>query len=147
MIIAGDADNVAVRDADGQLHLLSSRRGRFDAEMWLRRDGDAREIAEVKAAEAGRLRLRRAGLHRADPGRRTDSSSSRKRVEAMVEDCARATIVVETARGWTQPCSGPQLIVTPKLAASKKVQSKRASWATASNGRRSRANAATGLGR
>lgn len=117
VIISADADNVAVRDADGALHLLSSRRGRFDAEMWLRRDGDAREIAEVQASERGGFACDGVGCIALLRGRADASILIAQTAEAMVEDCARAAIVVVTARGWTKPCSGPQLIVTPKMLA------------------------------
>lgn len=115
VIISGDADNVAVRDADGRLHLLSSRRGRFDAEMWLRRDGDSREIADVKKAEVGGFVCDSLGCIAAIQGRADKLILVAQTVESMAEDCARATIVVVTARGWTRPCAEPRLMVTPKL--------------------------------
>lgn len=115
VIIADDAGNVAVRDAAGRLHLLSSRRGRFDAEMWLRRDGDSREIAEVTRAETGGFVCDTLGCIASIRGRKDKQILIAQTVEAMVEDCTRATIVVVTARGWTRPCSGPALVVTPKL--------------------------------
>ncbi len=115
VIIASDADNVAVRDAGGKLHLLSSRRGRFDAEMWLRRDGDAREIAEVKKEDEGGFTCDTLGCIAPIRGRSDKTILVAQSVEAAVEDCARAAIVVDTARGWSKPCVGPQLIVTPRL--------------------------------
>jgi competence protein ComEC len=117
VIVSGDADNVAVRDGEGLLHLLSSRRGRFDAEMWLRRDGDSREISEVKNAEAGGFVCDTIGCIAHIQGRAGKLILVAQTVEAIAEDCARATIVVVTSRGWTHPCAEPQLIVTPKLLA------------------------------
>lgn len=115
VIVANDAGNVAVRDAGGRLHLLSSRRGRFDAEMWLRRDGDAREIAEVKRADEGGFVCDGQGCIAQIRGRKDKLLLIAQTAEAMIEDCARAAIVITTARGWTRPCSEPQLIVTSKL--------------------------------
>jgi competence protein ComEC len=52
MFISKTGGNVAVRAADGQLSFASARRSRFDAEMWLRADGDTREVSEALAREA-----------------------------------------------------------------------------------------------
>jgi competence protein ComEC len=115
IIISNDADNVAVRDQDGRLHLLSLKRGRFDAEMWLRRDGDGREIAEVNKNSAGGFVCDGLGCIASIRGRPDNTIVIASSVESMIDDCARATIVVVTARGWVEPCAGPQLIVTGKF--------------------------------
>ncbi|MCE9522243.1 MAG: hypothetical protein K8S25_07405, partial [Alphaproteobacteria bacterium] len=143
VIVSGDGDNVAVRDASGKLHLLSSRRGRFDAEMWLRRDGDAREIAEVQAVETGGFVCDGKGCIAAIRGRVDNLVVIAQTVEALVEDCAHATIVVVTARGWTKPCTGPQLIITPKLLANEgaieaRLAGKKLEWASVTRERGNR---------
>lgn len=52
ILIDRDAANVAVRAPDGRLAVLSGRRGRFAAEEWLERDGDASELKD--SARRGR---------------------------------------------------------------------------------------------
>jgi competence protein ComEC len=52
MFISKTGGNVAVRAADGRLSFASARRARFDAEMWLRADGDTRDVSEALAREA-----------------------------------------------------------------------------------------------
>lgn len=113
VLITGDGSNVAVRDASGRLQLMSSRRGRFDAEIWLRRDGDQREPADAVPEGEGR-------------GFACDSlgciariqGNSEKRVvvawsvEAIAEDCSTASILVDLTRGWAPPCNAATLAVT-----------------------------------
>ena len=111
-MIAADGDNVAVRGADGRLHLLSSRRGRFDAEIWLRRDGDQREVADIQPDEPYGFTCDAAGCitHiRGLPGRSLVVAWSG---EALADDCRTATIVVDLTRGWRRPCTAAQLAVT-----------------------------------
>ncbi len=52
VLIDRDAKNVAVRDAEGLLTVVSGRRAKFTAEEWLERDGDPRPVAA--SARAGR---------------------------------------------------------------------------------------------
>jgi hypothetical protein len=52
MLISKTGGNVAVRVADGRLSFASARRARFDSEMWLRADGDTRDVSEALAREA-----------------------------------------------------------------------------------------------
>lgn len=52
VLIDRDAKNVAVRDAEGLLTVVSGRRAKFTAEEWLERDGDPRAVAA--SARAGR---------------------------------------------------------------------------------------------
>lgn len=49
ILVSGSAGNVAVRTQSGALGFASARRARFDAEMWLRADGDTRELSEALA--------------------------------------------------------------------------------------------------
>lgn len=51
ILIAKTGGNIAVRSADGLLSFASARRSRFDAEMWLRADGDTREVSEAIARD------------------------------------------------------------------------------------------------
>lgn len=112
VLIASDGDNVAVRGAGGQLHLLSSRRGRFDAEIWLRRDGDSRKVGAVARDDGGFV---------CDDVGCVVSVGGRVPLlvahggEALAADCTRAVVVVDLARGWRPPCEGPALTVTRGL--------------------------------
>lgn len=47
LLVAANAGNMAVRDASGSLSFASARKARFDAEMWLRADGDTRELSDA----------------------------------------------------------------------------------------------------
>ena len=49
ILVSGGAGNVAVRSQSSTLSFASARRARFDAEMWLRADGDTRELSEALA--------------------------------------------------------------------------------------------------
>jgi competence protein ComEC len=115
VLIAGDGDNVAVRGEDGGLHLLSSRRGRFDAEIWVRRDGDSRDVADVARNREGGFVCDDAGCIARIGGRKDRLLLAASTGEAMAEDCATVTIVVDLARGWRPTCDGPALIITRKL--------------------------------
>ncbi len=113
VLIAADGDNVAFRDADGALHLLSSRRGRFDAEIWLRRDGDSREVSAVTKDDHGGFVCDAVGCV-AHVGGRSPLLVAFS-AEALVEDCSRVAVVVDLARGWRPSCNGPQVLVTRGL--------------------------------
>ena len=115
VIVAADGANVAIRGADGRLHMLSPRRGRFDAEIWLRRDGDEREVAEAMKDDAGGFVCDAAGCIGAIRGNEDRRVVVAQSAEAAIEDCASALIMIDLARGARPPCKGPQLIVTAKL--------------------------------
>jgi competence protein ComEC len=112
VLIAGDGDNVAVRDGQGRLHLLSPRRGRFDAEIWLRRDGDAREVKAAADEREGGFVCDSVGCLARIQGRKDRLLLVAHSAEALVEDCATAGVVVDLARGWRARCAGPALIIT-----------------------------------
>ncbi len=104
VLIADDGANVAVRDAGGQLELLSSRRGRFDAEIWLRRDGDAREVNDAVPADGRGFACDDAGCIadvRGLPQHRVVIAWSG---EAATDDCDGAVIVLDLRRGWGPGC-------------------------------------------
>ncbi len=112
VLITGDGDNVAIRGTDGKLHMLSSRRGRFDVEMWLRRDGDDRDVAEaLKDRESG-FRCDSVGCVAEVRGKTVAVAFTQ---EALQEDCASATIMIDLARGGHIPCAGPPLGVTQAM--------------------------------
>lgn len=115
VIIAADGDNVAIRGADDRLHLLTSRRGRFDAEIWLRRDGDPREVKDLVGDDPEGFRCDAAGciaFVRGLPGNRLAVAWSGEAADA---DCKDATIVIDLTRGWHAPCETAQLYVTNRL--------------------------------
>jgi len=113
VLVAADGDNVAFRDADGVLHLLSSRRGRFDAEIWLRRDGDSREVAAVTKDDDGGFVCDATGCLAKVAGRVPLLVAFDG--EALVDDCGGASVVVDLARGWRPPCDGPSVVITRAL--------------------------------
>jgi competence protein ComEC len=113
VLVAADGDNIAFRDADGALHLLSSRRGRFDAEIWLRRDGDSREVAAVTKGDEGGFTCDAVGCLANVAGRMPLLVAFSG--EALIDDCSGAMVVVDLARGWRPPCDGPQLLITRTL--------------------------------
>ena len=112
VLIAGDGDNVAVRSGDGRLHLLSSRRGRFDAEIWLRRDGDPREFADLPADDSDGFSCDAAGCRAHVGGDPARSVLALWSIEALSEDCAVSPIVIDLTRGWHPPCAATKLLVT-----------------------------------
>lgn len=113
VLIAADGDNVAFRDADGALHLLSSRRGRFDAEIWLRRDGDSREVSAVTKDDEGGFVCDPAGCVARVAGQMPVLVAFS--AEALAEDCPDVAVVVDLARGWRPPCDVPHVITRALL--------------------------------
>jgi competence protein ComEC len=115
VLIADDGDNVAVRGNDNQLHLLSSRRGRFDAEIWLRRDGDSRVIEDVQTGESGGFVCDAAGCKAQVNGNPANAVVIARSLDALVEDCKPGTIVVDLTRGWHPLCTNARLHVTRRM--------------------------------
>lgn len=115
IFIADDGANVAVRGANGQLHLLSSRRGKFDAEIWLRRDGDSREVADLPRDDTDGFVCDSAGCLAPILGRKDQTILVAWSSEAIAEDCTNATIVIDMSRGWRDRCAGRALLVTPAM--------------------------------
>lgn len=109
LLIAEDAANVAVRDSEGQLTVVSGRRARFAAEAWLERDGDVRPLRV--SARAGRtgVWVCGSGICSAETGGRGVVYMERKG-DARVA-CAQGAAVVVAARRIS-PCTDG-LTITP----------------------------------
>jgi competence protein ComEC len=89
VIVAPSGDLAAVRDADGALEVVGKRFNAFAAEQWLSADGDGRDPAQARAADAPCDRL---GCV-ADLPEGEQLSIVFDRL-AFEEDCARAEVVV-----------------------------------------------------
>jgi len=89
VIVAPSGDLAAVRDADGLLEVVGKRFNAFAAEQWLSADGDGRDPAQARAADAPCDRL---GCV-ADLPEGESLSIVLDRL-AFDEDCARAEVVV-----------------------------------------------------
>ena len=89
VIVAPSGDLAAVRDADGALEVVGKRFNAFAAEQWLSADGDGRDPAQARAADAPCDRL---GCV-ADLPEGESLSIVLDRL-AFDEDCARAEVVV-----------------------------------------------------
>ena len=114
LIIAGDGRNFAVRAADGQLYLLSARRGVFGAEQWLKRDADAREVKDATGGD-DILACDDAGCTAKINGRDDRRLLYARTAEAFHDDCEAAAIVIDQTRGWHAPCGEPVLQINSKL--------------------------------
>ena len=107
--MAPAGDLVAVRDAGGRLQVVGKRFNAFAAEQWLSADGDDRDPAAAREADA---RCDPAGCIAALPQGRLLSLVTA--VSAFEEDCTRAAIVVSALPGL--PDCNAQLFDQPRLA-------------------------------
>jgi competence protein ComEC len=113
MLVAPDAQTIAIRGDDGLLHFIRKPLDKYAARDWLRRDGDNRDLNDVMGASA-------VGLH----GVQCDGLGcvvTRKvliamsvRPEALAEDCARARVVVSAAQAVS--CKGPAVVIDQRAA-------------------------------
>jgi competence protein ComEC len=104
VLIARDGLSAAVRTVDGTLVILGEKPDDYTASQWLLRDGDRRDVA------AARL-----GAHCDELGCVVEGKDHRLvalslRAGALVDDCARARIVV-SAVPVRRPCRGPELVL------------------------------------
>lgn len=104
VLIARDGLSAAVRTAQGMLVILGEKPDDYTASQWLLRDGDRRDVA------AARL-----GAHCDELGCVAEGKDHRTialslRAAALVDDCARARIVV-SAVPIRRPCNGPELVL------------------------------------
>ncbi len=102
LLVAGDAQTIALRGPVGLLHFLAPPKDRFIAEEWLRRDGDAR----MPDAAAGLPGLHCDGLGCAIFDRVMIAAA--RRAEALGEDCTRAAILISAVPA---SCKGPVILI------------------------------------
>jgi competence protein ComEC len=115
IIIADDGSNVAVRDPSGTLRFLSSRRGRFDVEMWMRADGDPRDVADAMKAHDNTFDCDEAGCIAVIGSNPSNRLVVSRTPQSLADDCIRATVLIDFVRGTHPVCKSPQLTVTPQL--------------------------------
>jgi competence protein ComEC len=108
MLVAPDAVTIAVRGEDGLLHFLRKPKNNFVARQWLQRDGDSRDVAQA----IGMPKMRCDGL--GCVANLPPMIAAGVRPEALLEDCARAVVVINSAMG---PCKGPAVFIDGKQAA------------------------------
>lgn len=114
LIIAGDGRNFAVRGGDGQLYLLSARRGVFGAEQWLKRDADPREVKEARGGD-DILACDAAGCTARINGREDRRMLYALTPEALHDGCDGTAVLIDLTRGWHQPCGSPRLRISSKM--------------------------------
>jgi competence protein ComEC len=100
VLISADGRNVAVRGADGRLHLMRSGKDAFLTREWLSGDADARSATDTSLADG--VSCDASGCVSAMPGGALVALALRP--EALSDDCARAALIV-TARQAPMPCA------------------------------------------
>ncbi|MCK1360006.1 ComEC/Rec2 family competence protein [Bradyrhizobium sp. 199] len=100
ILIAGDGASVAVRGADGRLHLIRAGKDNFVLKEWLSADADPRDAGSHALA---------AGVSCDESGCVTQLADGRlvalaSRIDALADDCSRATLVV-TSRPAPPDCA------------------------------------------
>lgn len=109
ILVAPDAETVAIRGADGLLHFVKKPKDKFVARDWLRRDGDARDIAEVVGDPA---------IHCDGVGCVMKAKvlvAVSQKPEALADDCTMAKIVVSAAAAPN--CKTPPVVIDRDAAA------------------------------
>jgi competence protein ComEC len=107
MLVARDAQTVAVRGDDGRLHFVRKPKDKFTAREWLRRDGDGRDIGDA----VGMARCDGVGCVVVRHGVTIAAS---QKPEALAEDCARAQVMVSAVKTH---CEEPRVAIDRDAAA------------------------------
>jgi competence protein ComEC len=108
MLVASDATTIAIRGEDGLLHFVRKPLDKFAGRDWLKRDGDARDIADA----VGLPGLQCDGLGCVVTRKVLIATSLH--AEALDEDCARARVIVSAAAAVG--CKGPHVVIDQKAA-------------------------------
>jgi competence protein ComEC len=136
ILVSADAGMVAVRDANGILRVMATRRDGFALRAWLAADGDARTDQDESLAEGIRCDPAGCVAQLAD-GRAVALS---KAAESLSEDCERAALVV-TARTAPAGCAATVIDRNATRAAgamSGRLEGSLLTWETARPGTRDR---------
>lgn len=108
ILVDREGRNLAMRNGDAELVVMSARRSAFAVETWLAADGDAATQAEAAS---------RAGLA-CDPLGCTGRTGSGLRlayvrnIAVLLEECAAADILVTPLHVQGHRCRGPAIILT-----------------------------------
>ncbi len=108
LMIARDAKTIALRLPNGSLGFLREPADTYSAEIWLRRDGDARETDAAIAKKAQGVRCDELGCFASMANGQTVAAVSR--YEALTEDCASSDVVI-SAIPTRRRCKGPRLVI------------------------------------
>ena len=108
ILIARDGVTIAMRGADGALHLISHPRDKYSATEWLKRDGDVRLPEGAIGAPTSLTRCDESGCitHAANG----TAIAALLRPDALREDCASTDIVISAVPTHGQ-CHGPKLVI------------------------------------
>jgi competence protein ComEC len=107
LLVARDGTTIAIRLPDRSLGFLREPVDDYAAEIWLRRDGDARDVATAIAKPEQGVRCDELGCVAILASGETVAAIARS--EAL-EDCASADIVI-SAVPTRRRCDGPKLVV------------------------------------
>ncbi len=107
LLVARDGKTIALRLPDGSLGFLREPTDDYAAEIWLRRDGDARDIQSAIASARKGVRCDELGCVATLASGETVAAISRN--EAL-EDCASADVAI-SAVPTRRRCVGPKLVV------------------------------------
>ena len=102
MLVAPDAQTVAMRGDDGRLYFARKPKDKFIAQEWVRRDGDSRAIDDA----VGMPGLKCDGVGCAV--KRGVQIALPLRPEALAEDCARSQVLVSAVAA---DCKGPVVLI------------------------------------
>jgi competence protein ComEC len=108
MLVAPDAQTIAIRGDDGRLHFVRKPKDKFTAREWLRRDGDGRDIADA----VGMPGLKCDGVGCAVRRGSVTIAASLK-PEALADDCARAQVMVSAVAA---DCERPNVVIDRRAA-------------------------------
>ena len=100
VLISADGRNVAVRGADGRLHLMKSGKDVFAVKEWLAADADARVATDASLGDG--VSCDASGC--VSPMASGAFAALSLRPDALSDDCARAALVV-TARKAPEGCA------------------------------------------
>jgi len=107
LMIARDAKTIALRLPDGSLGFVREPQDDYAAEIWLRRDGDSRDVQAAIAKPGQGVRCDELGCIATLASGETVAAISRS--EAL-EDCATANVVI-SAVPTRRRCEGPKLVL------------------------------------
>lgn len=114
IMITATANNIAVRTQDGRYSFLSARRGRFDAEMWLRADGDPRDVSTALKDKAEGFECSgRVCMSPVTTGHTWLAFADT--TDALASACGYAEIVVTTLNSRPADCPKAKLLIDRKI--------------------------------